>query len=151
MTTNAKWPFELGEGEPYRLDEVAFVVTLDEVGDGLCVGLRGEGVAFGGEALAELPVVLDDAVQHDRHARGVAAGKRVGVLLGDRAVRRPARVPEAGGRRRAVRRELDQVLERADRAHVREALVLEERDPGRVVSAVFESLETLQEQRLRLT
>ena len=38
-------PLELGEREPHRLDEVALVVALDEVRDGLGVGLGGERVA----------------------------------------------------------------------------------------------------------
>ena len=59
---------ELGEREPNRLDEIAVVVALDQVGDGLCVRLRGEGVAVGSETRAELAVVLDDPVEHDRDA-----------------------------------------------------------------------------------
>ena len=43
-----------------------------------------------------------------------------------------------------------QVSERADRADVLEAALLEERDPGRVVAAVLEALEPLDEQRLAL-
>ena len=91
---------ELVEGEPDRLDEVALVVALDEVGDRLGVGLGAEGVPLRDEALRELAVVLDDAVEHDRELRRVAAGERVRVRLGHAAVRRPARVAEAGRRRR---------------------------------------------------
>ena len=43
----SKMPFELAEREPHRLDEVALVVALDEVGHRLRVGLGGEGVAVG--------------------------------------------------------------------------------------------------------
>ena len=43
---------QLGEGPGNRLDEVAGVVALDQVRDRLGVGLRGEHVAVGGEALA---------------------------------------------------------------------------------------------------
>ena len=142
---------ELGEREPNRVDEIALVVALDEVGDGLRVGLGGEGVALGRETRAELPVVLDDPVEHDRDASGVAAGQRVRVLLGDRSVRRPTRVPEPGRGGGAVRRPLDQVLERADGTHVREPAVLQKSDSARVVPAVLQALEALQEQRLRLT
>ncbi len=125
---------ELGEREPNRLDEIAVVVALDQVGDGLGVRLRSEGVAFGSEARAELAVVLDDPVEHDRDACGIAPGQRMRVLLGDRSVCRPARVPEPGGSCGAVRRSLDQVLERADRTHIREAIALEKSDSDRVVS-----------------
>jgi len=37
-------PLELREREPDRLDEIAVVVTLDQMGDRLGVGLGGEGV-----------------------------------------------------------------------------------------------------------
>ena len=84
--------FELAEREPDGLDEIALVVALDEVRDGLGVGLGRERVAVGGEALLQLAVVLDDAVEDDRELRGVAAGERVRVRLGDAAVCRPARV-----------------------------------------------------------
>ena len=60
---------ELVEREPHRLDEIAFVVALDEVRDGLGVGLGGERVPVGDEARRELAVVLDDAVQDDRELR----------------------------------------------------------------------------------
>ena len=50
------------------------------------------------QALAQLAVVLDDPVEDDRELAAVAAGERMRVPLGDAAVRRPARVAEAGGR-----------------------------------------------------
>ena len=82
----------------------------------------------------------------------VAAGERVCVLLGDAAVRRPARVAEARWSRRAVRPGARlQVVERADRANVVEARVLEERDAGGVVAAVLEALEAVEQERLALT
>jgi hypothetical protein len=69
-------------------------VLLDEVGHGLGVGLRREGVPVRGEALPELAVVLDDPVQDDGELLGLLRGQRVGVRLGDASVGRPARVPE---------------------------------------------------------
>ena len=145
-------PLELGERQTDGLDEVAVVVTLDEVGDRLRVGLRGEAVPLGSEALLQLAVVLDDAVEHDRDLGGVASRQRVGVLLRDTAVRRPARVPDAGGRRRAVRPgPLLQVVEDADGTHVVEAAGLEQREPGGVVAAVLQPLEPLQEKGLAFT
>ena len=71
---------ELVEGEPRRLDEVAVVVLLDQVGDGLGVGLGGEDVTCCAQALAQLAVVLDDPVEHDRQLCGIVAGERVRVL-----------------------------------------------------------------------
>ena len=145
-------PFELGERSADGLDEIALVVVLDEMRHGLGVGFRREPVPVGRQALDQLPVVLDDPVQHDRDPARLAAGQRVRVLLGDPAVRRPARVPEPGRGRRAARpRALDQVSERPDGAYVLEAVLLEERDARGVVAAVLEALEPLQEQRLALT
>ena len=86
---------ELGVGASHRLDEVALVVLLDQVRDGLGVGLGREDVALLDEAGAELAVVLDDPVEDDRELLALLGGERVRVRLGDAAVRRPARVTEA--------------------------------------------------------
>ena len=60
---------ELREREAHGLDEVALVVALDEMRDGLGVRLGAEGVPLGDEARSELAVVLDDSVQDDRELR----------------------------------------------------------------------------------
>ena len=143
---------ELVERETHCLDEVALVVALDEMRDRLRVRLGRERVAVGREARRQLAVILDDAVQDDRELRCSAADEGVRVELGDRAVRRPARVAEAGRRGGAVRPGASlQVPERADRAHVVETVSLEQRDAGGVVAAVLQALEALEEQRLALT
>ena len=83
-------------GEPDGLLEpVAVEVARDEVGDDLGVGLRREDGAGVEQLLLELHVVLDDAVDHDVDAVG-GVEVRVRVLLGDAAVRGPARVADAG-------------------------------------------------------
>ena len=141
---------ELVVGRAHRLDEVAFVVALDEVRDDLRVGLRREGVAVGFERLAQLAEVLDDPVQDDGDLLLRAARQRMGVLVGDFPVRRPTRVADAGGRGGAVAaRGLLQLLEVADRSDVVETALLEQADARRVVAAVLESLETLEQQLLR--
>ena len=123
---------QLAEGKARRLDEIAVVVLLDQVGDGLGVGLRREDVAGLAQALAQLAVVLDDAVEDDRDLRRVVARERVRVRSRDAAVRRPARVTEAGGRGRAPVACLAlQVLQVPDRAPVHEPAVLEQRDSRR--------------------
>ena len=105
----------------------------------------------GDQALAQLAVVLDDPVQDDRHLRAVAADQRVRVRLRDASVRRPARVAEAVLGLGAVgTRSLLQVLEVADGADVLEPVSLAERDPGGVVAAVLEPLETLDQELLAL-
>ena len=80
-----------------------------------------------------------------------AVGLRVRVELGRPAVRRPARVADArrpgGGMPREL---LDEVAELAGRAVDREAAVRERRDAGRVVAAVLEPLQPLEQERARL-
>ena len=99
MTTNEKWPSSCAYAALNGGGEVAGVGALDQVDDHLGVGLGAERVALGEERFLQLAVVLDDPVQHDRELVGVAAGERVRILVGDPAVRRPARVTEAGRRR----------------------------------------------------
>ena len=101
---------QLVVGSADGLDQVAVVVVRDQVRHHLGVGLGGELGAVGREALAQLDLVLDDAVQHDVDAAG-GVEVRVGVLLGHAAVGGPARVADAGGeprrqwpRRRSSRR-----------------------------------------------
>ena len=94
------------------------------------------------ELFAQLAEVLDDAVQDDRELLVVAGGQRMRVQLGDPAVRGPAGVAEPGGRLGAIRLGgVLQELQIPDRAHVFEAVGLEQRDPGGVVAAVLESFE----------
>ncbi len=69
-------------------------LQLDEVGDGLGVGLGDEHVVVGLEAGAQVGEVLDDPVVHQRDPVGVA-GVRVGVDVVGRAVGGPAGVPDA--------------------------------------------------------
>ena len=58
--------FEPSVRDADRFDEVAVVRVLEQVHDDLGVGLRGEPVAGCEQLLAQLAVVLDDAVQDDR-------------------------------------------------------------------------------------
>ena len=119
--------------------------------DDLGVGLGRERVTALGQLRPQLQVVLDDPVEDDREAAGLAAGERVRVLLGHGAVRRPARMAEPVMRVGAVRAGcLDQVAEVADRAHVVERVVLAQRDPGGVVAAVFEPAQSFEQKRLCL-
>ena len=82
-----------------------------------------------------------------------AVAVRVGVLLGDAAVGGPAGVGDAGRRRRRGHRDAAavlgllgdrgaQVVEVADRAHAVDLAVVDDRDPGRVIAAVLELLES---------
>ena len=139
--------FELPVGAAHGVQQVALVVTLDQVDHDLGVGLGVEGMAIGFERRLQLAVVLDDPVQDDRELPVVAAGQRMRVLLVHGAVGGPAGVAEAGRRLGAVRAGLPlQRLEIADDADVVESAVLAQREPGRVVAPVLETLEALEQQ-----
>ena len=142
---------ELVEGEPGGLDEIAVVVLLDQVADGLGVGLGGEDVPLRLQAPAQVAVVLDDAVEHDRQLGRVLDGERMGVLGRDASVRGPAGVAEPGrGRRGSLTGGDLQVLKVPHRTGVAEALLLEQRDPRGVVATVFEALEAEEQELLAL-
>ena len=139
---------ELGVDGAHRGDQVAVVVVLDEVRYDLGVRLGREHVPGRLQAVAELAEVLDDAVENDGDGL-VAARQRMGVLLADATVGRPAGVADAGRRSGAVRpRDLLQMAQVADRPHVVGPLSFQQAEPGRVVATVFESLQALQKQIL---
>ena len=143
---------ELAQRGPDRVGEVAVVGLLDEVRDRLRVGLGGQGVAPRLEPVAQLAEVLDDPVVDDRDlARAVQVG--VGVEIVRPAVGRPAGVGEAD--RRVGRAVGDRGLEVGQLAgpllDEQVAGVVDEGDPGRVVAAVLEATQTLDEDRARLT
>ncbi len=143
---------ELEVGTTDGLDEVALVRVLDQVGDGLGIGLGCEHVPFRRQPLTQLAVVLDDPVEHHGQLRRVLARERVRVELGHATVRRPASVTETRGGRGAAEplgRALE-VVERPDRPGVGESALLEQRDPGRVVAAILQPLEPVEQERLAL-
>ena len=150
-------------GGPHGGGEIAGVVVGEQVCDHLGVGLGGEGATLGAQALAQGHVVLDDPVDHDVGAIG-AVVVRVGVLLADPPVGRPAGVADAdaggpgeesngcsAGLGGAVA--LPQLgLERrevADCAHGLDAILGDDRDSGAVIAAVLKALEPVQQQLTR--
>ena len=141
-------PAQLVVGEPGGFHQVAVEVLRDQVGHHLRVRLGGELGAACTEAVAQLGPVLDDPVEHDVDApAGVPV--RVRVLLGDSAVRGPAGVADAGGAAQVpvrARHRVAELLEVADRVHAADVAVCHERQPSRVVAAVLEPLEPLEQQ-----
>jgi hypothetical protein len=118
--------------------------VLDGVRDDLGVGLGDEPVPLRLQLVPQLEVVLDDAVvNHDQPSRAVAV--RVGVFLGGPTVRRPARVSEAEAPiQRVGRDDLLQVAQLARRPANRQlALIVDQCDPGRVVAAVLQPAQPL--------
>ena len=127
--------------------EIVFlgIGVLDQVREHLGIGLALEVMARSLELLAQLGEVLDDAVVDDGDAP-VAARMRVRVGDGRFAVRGPAGVADAAGRRLVC---IDKhALEPGDLAHAAHhiegrvrALTHLERHTGRVVSAIFKTFE----------
>ena len=145
---------QLGDACAHRVEKRAPLLQMGvhEVSDDLGVGVRDEHIALRAQLRAQLVVIFDDAVVHDRYpVRDV----RMGVLLRRHAVRRPAGVRDADVSGEALRAgELFQLGDAARRAHapqprVRAArrLAVEHRDPGGIVAAIFEPLQPLDEDR----
>jgi hypothetical protein len=145
-------PLDNAQRRTHGIGEVALVGLLDEVGKGLGVRLRRQPMAARLEPVAELPEVLDDPVVDDRDIAGaVLVG--MGVEIVRATVRGPACVGEPdGGMRRAIR---DRGLEIGQLAgpllDEQVPTVIDERDPGRIVAAVFQAPEPLDENGARLS
>ena len=139
-----------GKRRAHGVEQVPGVGLLDEVGQRLGVGLRGEPVPPCLQPVAELPEVLDDpVVDHGDLAGAVDVGMGVQVIRA--AVGRPARVGEAdAGVRRPVLHRRGEVGELAHLLLDEKVAGLgDERDPGRVVATVLEPAKTLEEDRPR--
>ena len=129
------------------LEPVGLHLALDQVRDDLGVGLGDELVPLALELVLQIEVVLDDAVVDDDDLAGAVA-VRMGVLLGRPAVRRPPRVADAVVARDRVQR--DDVLEPRELAGAAPQLdgaVVHDRDARRVVAAVFEPPQPVDEHR----
>src|SRR6185295_4627584 len=117
---------------------------MHQVRDRFGIGVGRELVAQQLKRVAHVAVVLDDAVVHHAHA---AADVRVRVALGRRAVRGPARMADADG---ALELLLPgQLLQLGDAAARAQALerAVDDRYPGRVVAAVLEAQQPLDQDR----
>ena len=125
----------------HRLDgrKAAIDVFRHQMGDGLGVGLGDEDMAQRGEFVAQFAEILDDAVMHHRQLVG---GVGMGVVLGRAAMRRPAGVADAD---RTVQRLFQQhgfeIAQLALGAAALQLAVLQRRDAGGIVAAIFEPLQ----------
>ena len=137
---------QFGDGLANRLEQIgrAAQVVMNAVRDHFGIGFGGEAVAQAFEIGAQRLVILDDAVVHDRDA--VARDVRVGVLRRRHAVGGPPRMRDAHVA--ADRGRVERILENlylADGAQAGDPSVLEHRDTGRIVAAVFQAPQTLHE------
>ena len=125
--------------------------VLDQVHEHLGIGAAAERVAVLLERVLEHPVILDDAVvyQCDVLRFGVV---RMGVHVVRHAVRRPARMRDADASAQLLA--LEEMLQVGDLAltlvYVECTVLADHGDPRAVVSAVFEPVQTLQQNRTGL-
>ena len=136
---------------PHGVGQVAPIVLGEQMWQDLAVGLAAKLHALLLQQLAQGRMVLDDPVVH----HGQAAGRirvRMGVLVRRAAVGGPAGVGNAQGAFLAVpagqlRLEFHNVADRLDYAHLLAAMNGHAR---RVVTAVLQTLEPLDQNRLGL-
>jgi len=141
-------PAEPADGSADCFFETAVVVSLDQVGDDLGVGLRLELVPFGGKLAPELEVVLDDAVVDDHHVAARAA-VRMGVFFRGPAVSRPARMADAeqpvGG---LDAEDLLEIVQLAfGPADVQAPLAVDHGQACRVIAAILQALQSVEQER----
>jgi len=120
------------------------------VGDDLGVGLAFKHIAFGLESRAQLVVVFNDAVVHQRHpaggarrSAGAVAEVGVGVVHHGRAVRGPTGVGDAGTAGNAVGLHLLRELGHAGRAAGALQATGMHRHAAGVIAAVLQPLQAL--------
>ena len=138
-----------------RLEQVAVVVVVDQVGDDLGVGLAREVIALGAQLGAQLVVVLDDAVVDERDAaRRCLAGAgpmrkmRVRVVDCRRAMGGPTGVGDAGAALHFVGRDAGFELRDTRRAaRPTQLATLVNRHAARIVATVFEALQAFDQNR----
>ena len=134
--------FQAGRRPPRAISVQVF---FHQVGDHFRVGFGGELVAFGFKLLLQLQVILNDPVVNHRHGlMAIAVG--VGVLLRGRAVRGPARVPDAVRAVHGIEANLLFQIAQLARgpANVQLALVHHRQARG-VVAAVLQPLQAFQQ------
>ncbi|SPV06012.1 Uncharacterised protein [Burkholderia cenocepacia] len=133
---------------PYRVEQVAVVQVVDQVRDRLAVGLAREHIAMRLQFRAQLIAVFDDPVVRQRDARIRVARRevRMRVERDGRAMRGPARMRDA---RVTGQRQLGdlalQVRDAIDAAGARQCAVAVDHDAARIVAAVFEPLQAVDE------
>jgi hypothetical protein len=99
------------------------------------------------QAFSEQRVVLDDAVVNHRDA-AMTVQMRMSVAVCGHSMRGPSGVADTDrGRERRLLKVMLQVSHLAGAPEANELAVLDERHPGRIVAAVLQTLQALQEKR----
>ena len=155
-------PLGIDDGQPIGADDApkhlghdglerrAVVHQGDEMGEHLGVGVGGEDTAALGELRAQRRGILDDAVVHDGVAAGAVA-MGMGVAVARLAMGCPARMGDAERALEFLR------LQGVELTHAALALgdpqlaLAADRDAGRVVAAIFEPVQALEQDGGSLT
>ncbi len=139
----AAGPAECAAQGVFKIWRAGGQLVCDQVRQDLGVRLGTKGVTPGFQLPSQFLVIFDDAVVNDRDpARGIGMGMRVDVRR--LAVRGPAGVPYAGGAgKRGVVKLAFKVAQPADALPDVQTSVFKRGDPGGIVTAVFETLEPL--------
>ena len=136
----------------HRLEKIHAALDFfgDQMGDDLAIGLRAEMGAALGQLFFKFEIVFDDAVMHHDD---VAGAMRMGIGFRRSAMSRPARVADAddAGSSAGGASRFRQIAELALTAPNRHLAIVEHRDAGRVVAAVFELAQAFQDQRRRFS
>jgi hypothetical protein len=143
--TESKAALEAPEGRTERLHEAkpSRHPRGHEVGHDLGVGGRGEVIAGGLELVAQLQIILDDAVVHDGDT-SARVRMRMGIGLGGGAMGGPAGMPDAHVRLQGLLEHLAlQIDDLADLATELETAVEGNGETRGVIAAVLQALETV--------
>ena len=112
-------------------------------GDDLGVGLAFEGEAVGNQLVLELAEILDDAVMDNAHRPGCV---RMRICFRSRPMRGPARMADADRSRQGLFAKPPlQIAQLALGTTTIQPTAIQRRDAGRVVSAIFETLQRVDE------
>ncbi len=146
--------FELTHGHTSRLSKIAVSASssesLDQLDDDLGIGIRIEDDAFSHQILTQFKVILNDSIVDDDEIT-VHADVRVRIAFRGCAMRRPARVtdPDLPCDRTAAH-PIAQIGQLAHIAPDGDLPVFKHGQPCRVVTAIFQALQTIQNNGCRI-
>ena len=134
----------LGQCFLQRPQRVAGVAAVDELDQHLGVGFALKGIAFGNQTFLEDAVIFNDAVVHDAHPRG---GMRVAVHVAGLTVGSPPGVPNAAEAlcQSLCGQFLAQLCQPPLALYHADAAVQSQRNPRRIVPAVLQFFQTVQQ------
>ena len=134
----------LGQCFLQRPQRVAGVAAVDELDQHLGVRFALKGIAFGNQTFLEDAVIFNDAVVHDAHPRG---GMRVAVHVTGLTVGSPPGVPDAAEALcQSLRGQfLAQLCQPPLALYHADAAVQSQRNPRRIVPAVLQFFQTVQQ------